>query len=494
MRYRSEWPIAVFLGPSLPLVEAQSRLRANYYPPVEMGDIYRLLASGVETIAIIDGVFHQSTPVWQREILTALEEGIQVVGGGSMGALRAAELARYGMQGVGTVFEWYRDGVIDGDDEVALLHLDATFGYRALSEALVNMRFNLERARRRGLVSSAECAQLLCTAKDLCFSQRTWRALLQSPPGAALPDDRRECLAAFIAQELRDLKQRDALQVIDYCAQPTPRPAQVPTRGRWSYPGTVRSELQCGVAPDGTLVGGAEVLRAAISADAAWAERCEREARANFFLVDWLDRRGIEPSHSVLEPPGKPYPATRPTGDDGVLMRANGITRHEWQTETTRRARVAWLHEKEARTFGLNELGAEVLDLLAALFDGNRAQVERAAAMCLYLQDWAHGHGIVCPPDLLAERLAAWERSGNVGCRREWLERHGVREQDYIGAARAHALADWLLDAGPAYFGFATWSPDAALLRDLQLSGRFAELAAALAAAPTQSADSAALA
>ena len=71
MTYEARIPIAVFLGPSLDLATARSVLPANYYPPVRMGDIYRLLATGVRLIVIIDGVFHASVPVWQREMLAA---------------------------------------------------------------------------------------------------------------------------------------------------------------------------------------------------------------------------------------------------------------------------------------------------------------------------------------------------------------------------------------------------------------------------------------
>ena len=71
MTYEARTPIAVFLGPSLDLATARSVLPANYYPPVRMGDIYRLLATDVCLIVIIDGIFHASVPVWQREILAA---------------------------------------------------------------------------------------------------------------------------------------------------------------------------------------------------------------------------------------------------------------------------------------------------------------------------------------------------------------------------------------------------------------------------------------
>src|SRR5262245_58167109 len=125
MTYDPQTPIAVFLGPSLDLATARSILPANYYPPVRMGDVYRLLTTGVRLIVLLDGVFHAAAPVWPREILAALKAGISVVGASSMGALRAAELAPYGMIGWGTVFQWYMQGQIAGDDEVALLHMPA---------------------------------------------------------------------------------------------------------------------------------------------------------------------------------------------------------------------------------------------------------------------------------------------------------------------------------------------------------------------------------
>ena len=66
------------------------------------GDIYRVIVSGVKTIILIDGVFHSTPSVWQRELLQAMEEGIRVLGASSMGALRAAELHPFSMIGYGT--------------------------------------------------------------------------------------------------------------------------------------------------------------------------------------------------------------------------------------------------------------------------------------------------------------------------------------------------------------------------------------------------------
>jgi hypothetical protein len=105
----------------LPYTEAEKILSADYFPPASRGDIYRIIASGVRTIVLIDGVFHSTRSVWQREILDALGDGIEVLGASSMGALRAAELHPFGMAGHGTIFEWYKNGLIEGDDEVAPL-------------------------------------------------------------------------------------------------------------------------------------------------------------------------------------------------------------------------------------------------------------------------------------------------------------------------------------------------------------------------------------
>uniref|UniRef100_A0ACD5GY11 Uncharacterized protein n=1 Tax=Desertifilum tharense IPPAS B-1220 TaxID=1781255 RepID=A0ACD5GY11_9CYAN len=72
--------IAVFLGPSLPKENASIILEANYYPPVQRGDIYQLISTGIKTIILIDGVIPPHRPVWHREILDAMHEGIEVWG------------------------------------------------------------------------------------------------------------------------------------------------------------------------------------------------------------------------------------------------------------------------------------------------------------------------------------------------------------------------------------------------------------------------------
>ncbi|HEY9245535.1 MAG TPA: TfuA-like protein, partial [Candidatus Methanoperedens sp.] len=112
--------IVVYTGTSITHGDARKFLDADYRPPVRRDDIRRIISSGPDIIGIIDGVFFDSAAVAHREIIEALKSGIIVVGGGSMGALRASELDSYGMIGVGRIYEMYKNGVIESDDEVAV--------------------------------------------------------------------------------------------------------------------------------------------------------------------------------------------------------------------------------------------------------------------------------------------------------------------------------------------------------------------------------------
>ena len=240
MDYDARFPIAVFVGPTIGVEAARVILpKANYYPPVKMGDVYRLLGTGVRRILVVDGVFHSATPVWQRELLSALDLGIEVYGASSMGALRAAELRPFGMIGVGTIFEWYRDGVIDADDEVALMHGDEAAGYRALSEPLVNIRATLAAAADAGAVSPAEAEEALAWARSTFYAERSYSDLLRRA-ATAWPADTAGRFGDFIRRHAVNLKEADARAALRLVAAEMPEriPAGLPkTR---SVAGSVR--------------------------------------------------------------------------------------------------------------------------------------------------------------------------------------------------------------------------------------------------------------
>jgi hypothetical protein len=182
----------VFIGPSLPLKEAKKILDADYRPPVARDDLAVLLDDPPQVIGIIDGVFHQQPAVSHKEILRALDEGITVVGGSSMGALRSAELDYAGMIGIGTVYQEYRDGIIESDDDVAIVFDPVT--HELLCEALVSMNHNFQRAEAEGIINSREVRMLYETAKKIYYPQRNYPRVLSD---ADLDEDKKRNLKSF---------------------------------------------------------------------------------------------------------------------------------------------------------------------------------------------------------------------------------------------------------------------------------------------------------
>lgn len=185
----------VFVGPTLPAGEVRALLpEAVVLPPVAQGDVLRALRRGPSALGIIDGVFDRVPAVWHKEILFALAEGVPVLGAASMGALRAAELAEFGMIGVGAIFAGYRDGAIEDDDEVAVAHAAADGNFRELSDAMVNIRATTSAAAHLGLIGVGTKALLDRAAKALFYPDRTFVAAIEG--ASALGGDAGE-LAAF---------------------------------------------------------------------------------------------------------------------------------------------------------------------------------------------------------------------------------------------------------------------------------------------------------
>lgn len=218
--------VVVFLGPSLPLAEARQLLAgADYRPPARCGDVYRIvLDRQAEAIALIDGEFENAPAVWHREILWALAEGVAVFGAASMGALRAAELGRFGMQGVGKVFRAFRDncydpfdGPFEDDDEVAVLHAPADRGYATLSDAMVDLRETLAAASSSGLIDAAMREALAAGMKRLPFPERSFRRLAAAA-SERLGAEAGAAFGAWLARNRLSQKRRDAAALLLHLA------------------------------------------------------------------------------------------------------------------------------------------------------------------------------------------------------------------------------------------------------------------------------------
>jgi hypothetical protein len=204
----------LFVGPTISRDEVLGAgiLDIVCLPPVAQGDVYRAIQDRPRAIGIVDGYFEGAAAVWHKEILWAMAEGIHVFGSASMGALRAAELHPLGMRGVGRIFEAYRDGVLEDDDEVAVTHGPAEAGYVALSEPMVNIRATLERAEREGVIGGPARATLQDRAKSRFYQGRSWPALLAEAEGLAAAE--LDALRAWLPAGRVDQKRADALEML----------------------------------------------------------------------------------------------------------------------------------------------------------------------------------------------------------------------------------------------------------------------------------------
>ncbi|MCJ7444570.1 MAG: TfuA-related McrA-glycine thioamidation protein [Methanotrichaceae archaeon] len=203
--------IVVFLGPSLPKQRAEQILDADYRPPAKRGDIYRAAEAGTNIICLIDGVFFQECSVAHKEILYALERGASVLGASSMGALRASELDIYGMEGIGEIYRAYRNGDLISDDEVALIFDPITF--EPLSEPLVNIRHNLNKAFGLGMINETTKDILFKTAKSLYFPNRSYETILDASL-KMVSQHELESLKKFLRDYKEDLKMEDAIKLL----------------------------------------------------------------------------------------------------------------------------------------------------------------------------------------------------------------------------------------------------------------------------------------
>lgn len=206
--------VCVFLGPTLRIREARSLLDVNYLPPAGRGDIYRAALTKPTAIGLIDGYFAHTPSVWHKEILWAMSQGIHVFGSASMGALRAAELESFGMEGVGWVFEAFRDGRLSDDDEVAILHGPEEAHHIPLTEAMVNIRRTLHRAWESGTVEERHALRIIELSKQMFYQERTYEQLLAQAVGAGIPRRVCEALQAWLPDNKVDQKRSDALQML----------------------------------------------------------------------------------------------------------------------------------------------------------------------------------------------------------------------------------------------------------------------------------------
>ncbi|MGW4345274.1 TfuA-like protein [Streptomyces sp. NPDC004690] len=218
--------IHVFVGPTLSRSHPSLAVPGvRVAPPIGHGDLFDPRIHSGDTVLIIDGVYHQAPSLRHKEILGALERGVRVVGAASIGALRAAELAPYGMRGVGSIYAAYASGRIIGDDEVAVGQAPDG-NWAALTWPVVNLRHVLELAEQANLFGRQRAKEILAALRAVYYAQRTTAAVravcrrLGEVRFADWLDEQRA-----VDEHFGDLKRADALAAIYAAVQGVVQPA-----------------------------------------------------------------------------------------------------------------------------------------------------------------------------------------------------------------------------------------------------------------------------
>jgi len=207
----TERPI-VFVGSSLPITEARDLFpEFEVYPPIRAGDL-RVLDRRPAIVAVIDGLFFMAASISCFEIMPLLKDGVQVLGGASMGALRAVELRSYGMHGLGRVYKWYLNGWLEDESAVAVaVHPDT---FTSMSIPLVNVYYVLRLLQRHPGWRAEWTRCIKRTARSIYFAERTGDAL-RSALNGRLPDDAGTLLVEYLLDPAKDLKRLDAMAVLE---------------------------------------------------------------------------------------------------------------------------------------------------------------------------------------------------------------------------------------------------------------------------------------
>jgi hypothetical protein len=211
----------IFLGPSLSHEKARKIFDADYRPPARKGDFLRLAAADFDAvemaIGFVDGVFLQDYPPTPIEVYhLAKKNGVLLVGAASLGALRAVELEKFGMVGIGKIFQLYKTGKVNADDEVAVTF--ASEGdYQLQSEAMIDIRYNLYLAHKKGVINEKAKSMLVRLAKEIYFPHRKYTYILEEARNRyPMLESEINSFGSYIRSNRKSLKEMDAIRLVKY--------------------------------------------------------------------------------------------------------------------------------------------------------------------------------------------------------------------------------------------------------------------------------------
>lgn len=137
------------------------------------------------------------------------------MGAASIGALRAVELEKYGMIGIGKIFELYRKNKIAADDEVAVTFTEAS--QHIQSEAMIDIRYNLFIALRKGVIDENAKRAAVRVAKNMYFPNRNYEDIIdETKRRHPSLSDYLESFRSYISKNRQSLKEQDAIRLVNY--------------------------------------------------------------------------------------------------------------------------------------------------------------------------------------------------------------------------------------------------------------------------------------
>jgi len=488
----NEFKTVVFIGPTLRVKEAKKLLEAEYRSPVKMGDIYTLLGTDVEKILIIDGVFHGVRSIWHREILTAIAEGIMVAGAASMGALRAMELAQFGMVGMGRVFEAYNNGTIDGDDEVVLEHADQEHGFKSMSVPLINIRFTLSKAVSQGVITPEQANRLAAFSQQQFYPMRNYESIIRESEVAQWDIQKKQGLKEFFLYEAHDQKAEDAKQLLRFVSEGNLKKKsqvlveKIPHLDPL-YASTAINERVV-VTSEGKSLKAGDVIKF-ICSNPTESKEIFVKLNSLAFTLYWAENKNISCPDKIVrifsdkitagtfqKHSLNPYPLVPP------------LTNTEYKKSLVSRALIDWIFTCNAEDFGIdfsfhqkfltgweswNQLQCsknpaikrstkEVINLF-------RRRLFETALHC----EWAIAKGISVTESAVEKSLQAFEASQAIEDRSNFLDICGLTNQSYMDLHKQRALSRFILEKGPAYFGIVSYCYELEIIVELCFSGRF---------------------
>jgi hypothetical protein len=199
----------VFFGPSIAEQEVRRLAAVTHAPPIKRGDLAAV--EDYDVFVILDGEFGQNMSVSPKEILKVLERGKTVIGASSMGALRASELDRSGMIGLGWVYDYFRRCAIRRDADVALVY--SPFDFKPMTVPIVDLEYWMELTSAAGLIGNRERSLVLKIARNIFFADRTLDTLTEALR-TAVGGDTIDSLLAFSGGTIPNVKSADAAEAV----------------------------------------------------------------------------------------------------------------------------------------------------------------------------------------------------------------------------------------------------------------------------------------